>query len=438
MEVLVSKNFFPEKKYILDVILGDFLGLKFSVKIADVENYEIKTDDKKLIISDLFWSSQKNETYLTEPNVPSKVDFVKIEGSPEKDFVLIFGKPVIKNYPGSIFIGVDIFASAFFMLSRWEEIVINRKDKHGRFDDSYSLAQKAGFHTRPVVNEYVEFLWYWLKKAGCKQKRKTHTFEIVPTYDIDFWKLFSPLKNAFKVFVKDLLKYKSPKRFLIDFQDFIKAKSGSSSDPFFQFDYLMNVSEEYGTKSHFFFIAGKKGEPDFRYNFLMPEVKTVLEKITSKGHFIGIHSSYSTLNNEEQFARELERFKHLGFEVEENRQHYLRLQIPQTWQILEKYGIKYDYSLGYTNTSGFRAGVCFDFPLFDPVRRKKLDIIERPLIFMETTTLLTHPRKDDFYRFMRLLKSKTKKYSGKFVFLWHNSSFYNYPKISNLYKKFFE
>ena len=68
--------------------------------------------------------------------------------------------------------GIDIFASSFFMLTRWEEYVNKIRDMHNRFPAYASLACKNNFLDRPIVNEYVEMLWNMLKFLGCKQEKK--------------------------------------------------------------------------------------------------------------------------------------------------------------------------------------------------------------------------------------------------------------------------
>lgn len=49
---------------------------------------------------------------------------------------------------------IDLFASCFFMLSRWEEYVINKKDIHHTFSGLSSLAYRKGFLEKPIVNQF--------------------------------------------------------------------------------------------------------------------------------------------------------------------------------------------------------------------------------------------------------------------------------------------
>ena len=54
---------------------------------------------------------------------------------------------------------LDIFGSAFFMLTRYEEMVITERDTHGRFPARASIAYREGLLERPIVDEYLELLW---------------------------------------------------------------------------------------------------------------------------------------------------------------------------------------------------------------------------------------------------------------------------------------
>ncbi len=45
--------------------------------------------------------------------------------------------------------------------------------------------------------------------------------------------------------------------------------------------------------------------------------------------------------------------------------------------------MSYDSTLGYADHAGFRCGTCFEYPAFDPVADKQLNLRIRPLIAME-------------------------------------------------------
>ena len=53
---------------------------------------------------------------------------------------MLFGTGDLEMRDDSIICGSDLFAGAFFMLTRWEEYVVKERDVHGRFCSSNSLA----------------------------------------------------------------------------------------------------------------------------------------------------------------------------------------------------------------------------------------------------------------------------------------------------------
>ena len=54
-----------------------------------------------------------------------------------------------------------------------------------------------------------------------------------------------------------------------------------------------------------------------------------------------------------------------GETISASRQHYLKLKLPVTYQQLIKNGIEEDYTIGYHDAYGFRAGTCKPFLFFD-------------------------------------------------------------------------
>jgi hypothetical protein len=120
------------------------------------------------------------------------------------------------------------------------------------------------------------------------------------------------------------------------------------------------------------------------------------------------------------------------------RQHFLRFEAPTTWQIWEDNNMKWDSTLSYADREGFRCGVCYEFPVFNFLTRKELNLYEKPLIVMEGsfTTYQKHISKQDMIDKIVNLQNKVRKYNGTFVILWHNSSF-NTPSW-NKYKGVYE
>jgi len=413
LKITIPNNNINERKYILDIILDEFLGLDFKVIDSDdCQDWIIELENKEiLIIKDTFFSK-----YLSD------LEYLKLESIPSKIEEL------------------DIFAASFFMLSRWEEYVNKNRDSHDRFPATESLAYKQGFLDRPIVNEYIEELKRMLLKLDSNLKFKTHSYQLVLTHDVDNIAKWDSFKKFVRHLAGDLILRKSIIEFFKSIKYFIKMKFHIVNDPYDTFDWLMDQSEAVGVKSRFYFMSG--GVTNFDNNYKINALKSLelIEKIKKRGHIIGFHASYNAYNNLKQFKKEKELLKEtIGKEITEGREHYLRFEVPTTWQIWEDNSMKFDTTCSYADKEGFRCGVCYEYSVFNILTREKLKLKEKPLIVMEGSFVGYQPdiKPTEMEKKIEYLMNQVKKYNGKFVFLWHNSSFntLHWKKYQDIYKK---
>lgn len=443
IKIIIPNNNLNERQYIIDIIFDEFLGLeyKFEVGSKNLQAYNIELENgKRLIIEDHFFNNfPEGLEYLKESNVPKKIEYIKNEFTPEEDIPVIYGtNTLITTYQPSKTIqsGIDIFASSFFMLARWEEFVNKNRDKHNRFSVTESLAFKNNFLDRPIVNEYIEMLWSMLVYLGINQKRKKRQFNFVLTHDVDNPLRYTNLKSTIREIMADIIKRKDIKSAIRKTKVLLKIEK----DPFDTFDYLMDISEKIGTKSYFFFMGEGVTQYDNRYKCGDPFVQKLIQKIKKRKHHIGIHPTYDAYNNLLQFKKEKKELeKELNSSILFGREHYLRFEVPTTWQIWEDSGMEWDSTLSYASQEGFRCGVCYEYSVFNILTRKKLKLKEKPLIVMDGSIVMYQPNMSivEIETKINNLIYKTKKYNGQFVFLWHNSNF-NTPewkKYQNIYEK---
>jgi len=335
---------------------------------------------------------------------------------------------------------IDLIASIFYMVSRYEETVIKKRDSHNRFPASESLAWKEGFLHRPIVNEYIDLLWSWIEEFNLGYKRKSiwngKNFAVCLTHDVDQlrkYKWYPPLRTI----AGSTLKYGKPRKSLALSKDYLKAKL--KSDPYDTFSYLINLSKKYGLGSSFYLMSGGKTAFDRRYKINSRKLVSIIRNIQKNGFEIGLHTSFDAYKNAALISSEKATLeKVLGNEVLGVRQHYLRWKTPESWRAREAAGIKYDTSLSFADHEGFRAGICIPFKPFDILENRELDLWELPLISMDGS-LYTYQRLSPDKAFIRVksLIDTVKKHKGVFVILWHNSSFdeVDWPGWSHLYEK---
>ena len=210
------------------------------------------------------------------------------------------------------------------------------------------------------------------------------------------------------------------------------------------FEWLMDQSEELGIKSAFYFIMGRT---DKRYDaFYDPSdkmIRNLMRKIHKRGHEIGLHPSYKTYNKPELIVQEANTLKKVCEEEQiyqeqwGGRMHYLRWQSPTTLHGWENAGMTYESTLSYADHAGFRCGTCREYPAFDPLQNRILNLNIRPLIAMDCSVVskpymgLGHT--DEALNKFLELKRQCKKVNGNFTLLWHNS-FFEHKKDFEIYK----
>lgn len=338
---------------------------------------------------------------------------------------------------------IDIIASSFFMLTRYEEILIKERNKFDGFPAIASLAYKENFLDRPIVNEYIELLWSWIKsfKIHLKKKELWHgkRFAIALTHDVDKVSRYSNGPPIFSIGrALSQKNYKDANKFIIDYiLTKIKIKK---HDEYYNFESIMSLEKEHGFSSSFYFLPDNYSSvyrADYRIDSKI--IKNAIRILEDKGFEVGYHAGFFTYNNEAIFNREKENLENV---VKNNiwggRQHYLRWSTPITWRLWEKAGFDYDSTLGFSKLNGFRCGICHPFKPFDVLEERIIDIYELPLMVMDTTLFGSLQFSvQSAEKYIRLIMNKVQEYRGVLVLLFHNSSFSKlyFPNRLTLYSK---
>lgn len=435
----------PELKYILSVVLDDFLGLEYEVSYAsNCNGIYIEHDENRLIIDDSFFRVPK-DLYLTRESLPKQP--LNVWSVLDTEWSNLFVEPRIPIIYGNslangeylfidtneIRIGIDILGSSFFMLTRYEEYVKKERDNLARFSAKDSLAYQEGFLERPIINEYIELLWWCINKLWPELKRKKREYKFIPTHDVDRPSalLGFGYRPQLQRFAGDILYRKDWSAFFKRGQICMELlKHGFKGEWKYTFDHIMDISELYNVKSTFFFMT-PTGLPEYDglYHIDHPDIVNLIKHIIARGHNIGVHPSYASYNNPEIIKDNVNRLREVinqsGIKCRiGGRQHYLRWEAATTWQAYEDAGLVYDTTLSFADHIGFRCGICYDYKCFNLKTRKKMLLREFPLIIMEGTAFdyMGLSEEQVIERSLNL-KKLCKKYNGNFIILWHNDKF---------------
>ncbi len=420
-----TSNFFqPEKEYCFHILFRELLGLEYRVIFSEEKNYRLQLPNgEEIIVEDRFFSNQKEADFLRPETVPTDAPTFSspFDGSP---LTSIFGRNQFIFNEKEIRCGLDIFASAFFMLTRWEEFVSKERDRHERFPSEQSLAFKAGFLDRPVVNEYADLLWQMFARLGWQPPRPKRNFNLTVTCDVDHPRLWWSASDRLKTLAGTIFKRG-------DFGEasfWLQHHFFQKRDPYDVFDEWLDFFEKNNHTGHFNFLGKRPPSSDCWYPLEHPFVKNLIRKIAEHGHVVGFHPSYEAFENQEVFLSELASLQALSpTPVTTGRQHYLRFAAPKTWQTWENAGMAWDSTLGYPEAEGFRCGICQDFPVFNFLTRKMLNLREKPLTAMDVTLALYRKYSPETaFEKLQNLRRQTERHGGEFVLLWHNSSWNSY------------
>ncbi len=275
----------------------------------------------------------------------------------------------------------DPFALVFYMLSRYEEYLPFLPDEHGRFPAKASLAYQNNFLEDPIVEYAIADIVGIIKEKHPDFECHKSNFEVELSYDVD-----APFAYRGKGFFKNLggslqMIFKGKLLQGINRLGFVLV---GGKDPFDQFYEILSLLDDYELQAIFFLLMEDKGEQNPSINHKHYAFDILAEKL-ARYHKMGIHPSYdcetaSKLNEEKQRFRNL-----LDQEVVRSRQHFLKIKLPETYQLLESSGIKHDYSMAFPDYPGFRAGCSRAFPFYDLEKEEKMNLVVHPFCLMDAT-----------------------------------------------------
>jgi peptidoglycan/xylan/chitin deacetylase (PgdA/CDA1 family) len=256
------------------------------------------------------------------------------------------------------------------------------------------------------------FLENGLKVALPEEKR----FGVCLTHDID--DIYPPLYHTLLSMFHSL---KGADLYQLKKHSFWRF-NGKQHSPYINFKEIMDIEEKFGAKSSFYFMTAEKDPVRFRYN--IEDAQSYMGDIVDRGCEVGLHGGYYSYNNYENIVLEKQQLEAaLGRSVIGFRNHYLRLKISESWEMLSRAGFKYDTTLGFNNVVGFRNGMCHPFRPCKAEDGRVLDILEIPLNIMDVALIGQAGSFRQAWEISKQILDTGEKYNGIITLLWHNNSF---------------
>lgn len=398
----------PRLKYIAGLLVGNILGSDWNIV---TDKRDIGDDPVINYSSEIISGSLNINPYklLYEEGINP----IELSVSEWK------GLPVFFMTDRNADIPFDIFSASFYLVTRYEEYLDFQPDMHGRFQASSSISYKHGFLGIPVVDLWVKELAseLTLKYPGLVYTNDGYKALLTIDSDQPFAYLGKNLARSIGGLLNDVVFRKGHTR------ERVRVLTNRAKDPFEVYDYITSSLEATSTDARFFFPAGRHTEFDKNPSWKNDLYRGLIERISSK-YKTGLHPSYYASDNYALLKSEKGRLSSiLGREVTTSRFHFLRLKIPVSYKILSEAGILEDYTLGFPEEPGFRAGIARPFMFYDLNEEKQTGLRIIPLQVMDAT-LFQYMKLDALAAeevIMNLI-AETRKAGGLFVSLWHNTS----------------
>ena len=420
MILIYSEKKNKRLQYIFNLVFKDLLGWEFDI-ITDEENFISSSEPKfsyhfkpigniPLICSkELLFESQLNH---------QEIKFTEVDG---------IRCPFAVYNDQSLF-DFDIFAASFYLISRYEEYLPHKKDFHKRFLASESTAYQNGFLQKPVINIWVSWLEKILRNIYPELPKSTRKYSFTPTYDIDI--AWSYKNKGFTRntggFIRDLFKMN-----FVDIKNRYLVLTNRLDDPYDTYDLQNQYVEKYHLKPIYFFLFGKSGPFDKNISNINRQFKVLIKEINDL-YNIGIHPSYQSNENSDILKSEIKALqKTVHTEISKSRQHFLKLSLPDTYRNLLNQGIQHDYTMGYAEEPGFRAGICTPFYFYDLDLEVETTLMIHPFTIMDGT--LRDYLKSDISSAKEIISKlieEVKNVNGECISLWHNETLSNKGKWS--------
>lgn len=323
-------------------------------------------------------------------------------------------------YVGEGTVPFDVFGATFFMLSRYEEYWPFKGDAMERFSSTNSLTGQPEYLHRPIIDEWRCQLGELINQRWPQTKLLLPAYQFVSTVDLDsaFAFIGKGITRSVMGMAKDVLR-----RQWSNLGHRLTTLFGTRPDKYDTYDYMHAVLSRYRCQHLYFVQLSDLSEYDRNVRYTSKKLRQTIKEL-SRDFTIGIHPGVRSNFREGVLEIEKVRLEHIiGEYVNHSRQHYLMLSFPKTYQALIKNGITNDYTMGYADSIGFRAGTSRPFMWYDLINDEETSLHVHPIAMMDTTLRkYMGLQPDAAMALSRDMINRIKATNGVALVLWHNES----------------
>ena len=398
--------------YVFDLMLKQLLGIEFDLTV-DAEQFKAYEGPK------LHYGPQ----HLADEPFVKSVDLLFERHIHEQTFRTVAFEGTVAPYAvygqGNL-LPFDVFAASFFLVSRYEEYLSQVRDQFGRFRAESSWMFENGMLQKPLVNNWTLALGNKMKSIYPDLTIRQTKFAFVPTYDVDAaWAYHC--KGPYRTiggFLKDLT---SGNRDQI--RERHQVLRGKRKDPFDSFDFQFELQKEFKLKPIYFILCGDYDTYDKNIPIRKPDFQALIKRLGDYAD-VGIHPSFASYLDIAKLKKEIDSLSEvLHRPLTKSRQHFLRMNLPRSYQKLIELDITDDYTMGFASQAGFRAGIADTFLFYDLENDMVTNLRVHPFALMDGT--MRDYLNLDLEASLNLAKQlidEVKAVGGTFIYLTHNET----------------
>ncbi len=315
----------------------------------------------------------------------------------------------------------DIFAAAFFLLSRYEEYLPHVKDEQGRFRASESLAQNNGFLQVPVVDIWALRFRDLLKRHFTDfdfPERKYTATSVVSVTEAYCYRKKGILRILLGL-LKDIFSFR-PKYVLHRFQVMFRFRR----DPYDIYGKLIRILKKHGLSIKFMFQVSDFSTYDRNTNHNRLEFQSLMKSVADYAE-VGLQPGYYAIRSAQILKDEKTRLESiLKRPVRSGLNKKYNLMLPDAYMNMVELDFQFDYSMGYPDALGFRAGTCTPFLFYDINFEITTPLLLYP--YCISTKALDNLKETEAEYKVRELKRQVKVVEGTMVYVFTNKDLSEY------------
>ncbi len=398
--------------YAMELLLGQLLGLEFDCTV-DAEQFNAYEGPK------MQYGSQRQG----EAPFVKAVDLLFERHIHEQSFRTVDFEGTVAPYAvygqGNL-LPFDVFAASFFLVSRYEEYLSQVRDQYGRFRAESTWMFENDMLQKPLVDIWTLVLGARLQAVYPDLPVKKRKFTFIPTYDVDAaWAYKS--KGVYRTlggFVKDLT---SGDRERI--RERHQVLRGKRKDPFDSFEFQFELQKEFKLKPIYFILCGEYDTNDKNISIRKAAFRSLIKTLGDHAD-VGIHPSFSSYLDIDKLRKEINSLSEvLHRPLTKSRQHFLRMNLPRSYQKLIELDISDDYTMGFASQAGFRAGIADTFRFYDLENDMVTNLLVHPFALMDGTMRdYLNLDLEASYALTTQLIDEVKAVGGTFIYLTHNET----------------